>query len=143
MNGFADRLIRMLFVTDDRHLWRRVLAADLFLFNVAIFFFALLPPIDLNNFEIVALILSGFAAIGLVTHATDKITLPKEHLSYMITSSVGLYVFGSYMHMSTQPYYIKVPYLIFLLSGIVSGYAAHVIDGHEKKYYDRPDTPTA
>ena len=56
-------------MSTDRQLWRKVLAADLGLFNAAIFMFALLPPTTLLPQEWLAMILSGAALVGVVAHA--------------------------------------------------------------------------
>lgn len=109
--------------------WRFFLALDLGLFNLALFVFAWLPPETLVPVERVAMALSLIAFIGVVGHAIPWVTLPGEKWAYLITGAVGLYVLLGYIASSTAPYYIKVPYCAFMLSGIASGYAAHVIDG--------------
>lgn len=109
--------------------WRILLAVDLGLFNLALFLFALLPPYNLIPQEWVAMGLAVFAMIGVITHALPLIHLPGERWAYMITSWVGLYVLVAYEKLSSDPYYMKVSMAMFLLSGIASAYAAHVIDG--------------
>lgn len=116
-------------MTDDRSFWRKVLATNLILFNVAIFLFAWLPPSTLVMPERIALGASAFAAIGLFSHAFDWFNLPGEHLSYLITGSVGVYSLVGYAVDDSVPYYVKAPVLCFMASGIASAYAAHVIDG--------------
>jgi hypothetical protein len=114
---------------ENRTLWRRVLAADLGLFNAAIFLFALLPPTTLLPQEWLAMVLSGLAAIGVVAHACTRIRIPGEGYAYLATAMVGSYVFAVYAHAAEAPASIKAPFLLFLASGIASGLAAHVIDG--------------
>jgi hypothetical protein len=116
-------------MSSDRTLWRRVLAMDLGLFNVAIFAFALLPPSTLLPSEWLAMALSGLAAVGVVAHALRRIQLPFEGYSYLATAMVGSYVFAVYATAADAPASVKVPFLLFLASGIASGLAAHVIDG--------------
>lgn len=72
---------------------------------------------------------SAFAMIGVVTHALSQIHLPGERWAYMITSWVGLYVLVAYEYLSTDPASMKIPMAVFILSGVASAYAAHVIDG--------------
>jgi hypothetical protein len=115
--------------TADRRMWRRVLAADLGLFNAAIFLFALLPPTTLLPQEWLAMTLSGLAMVGVVAHACHRIHLPGEGYAYLATAMVGAYVFAVYAHAAEAPASVKVPFLLFLASGIASGLAAHVIDG--------------
>jgi hypothetical protein len=116
-------------VASDRTLWRRVLAVDLGLFNVAVFFFAYLPPSTLKVQEVLIMVGSAAAAVGLVAHALQRIHLPGEHWSYLITAMVGFLTFILYAHLSTAPYNVKIPYILLLISGIASALAAHVIDG--------------
>jgi hypothetical protein len=116
-------------MSSDRTLWRRVLAADLGLFNVAIFFFAWLPPTTLVWSERVAMIAAAAAALGVVAHALRRITIPGEGYAYLITAMVGFYVLLVYVHTAPAPAAVKVPFCLFLASGIASGLAAHVIDG--------------
>jgi hypothetical protein len=116
-------------MTHERVLWRRVLAADLGLFNVALFFFAWLPPSTLAFQEQVIMLASAAAAVGVVTHSVQRIHLPGEQWSYLITAMVGALTLLLYAHLAHAPAAVKVPYILFLLSGIVSGLAAHVIDG--------------
>jgi hypothetical protein len=112
----------------DRTMWRRVLAADLGLFNAALFAFAAIPPETIVPLEGVAMFLSGVALIGVIAHACRAIHLPGENYSYLVTSMVGVYVLLGYL---TSPgvLYQEIPIALFLCSGIASGLAAHVIDG--------------
>lgn len=120
----------MILVREKR--WRRVLVADLLLYNVATFFLGLLPPVSLNRFELVALAATAFAGIGLVSHASDRFSLPGEHFSYLITGAVGMYVLLAYAGLSVAPLDTKIPFLLFLASGVVSALAGHIIDGHKR-----------
>ena len=115
--------------TENRNLWRRVLAADLGIFNLAIFAFALLPPATLLPSEWFAMALSALGVVGVVAHAIRCIHLPGEGYAYLATAMVGSYVFAVYAHAAEAPASVKVPFLLFLASGIASGLAAHVIDG--------------
>ncbi len=116
-------------MTEDRRLWRKVLAADLGLFNVAVFFFAWLPPSTLKVQEQLIMVGAVFAAIGVGTHAMRRVRLPGEQWAYLVTAMVGALTLLIYAHLAVDPYSVKVPYCLFLLSGVVSGLAAHVIDG--------------
>lgn len=116
-------------VAENRRLWRRVLAADLGVFNVAVFMFALLPPSTLKAQEWIIMAGAVLAGIGVVSHASTRIHLWGEGYAYLATSMVGGLTLLIYAHLATAPYYVKIPYVLFLLSGVVSGLAAHVIDG--------------
>lgn len=116
-------------LAENRTLWRRVLAADLGLFNAAIFMFALLPPSTLLPSEWLAMGLAALALVGVVAHAFPRFHLPGEGYAYLATAMVGSYVFAVYGHAAQAPASVKVPFLLFLGSGIASGLAAHVIDG--------------
>lgn len=109
--------------------WRFFLALDLGLFNLALFVFSWLPPSTLVPVEKVAMVAALLAFFGVVGHAIPWFTLPGEKWAYLITGAVGLYVLLAFISTSTAPYYIAVPFCMFMLSGIASGYAAHVIDG--------------
>jgi hypothetical protein len=116
-------------MTTDRTMWRRVLAFDLGLFNVALFFFAWLPPDTLVWPERIAMVGSAAACVGVVAHAVRRVNIPGEGWSYLITACVGFYVLLVYAHTAPAPWSVKAPFLLFLASGIASGLAAHVIDG--------------
>ncbi len=119
-----------------RERWRILLAVDLGLFNLALFLFAWLPPTDILPQEWLAMALAVFAVAGVVAHAIPRVHLPGERWSYMITCWVGLYVLVAYEHLSTDPYSMKIPMAAFMLSGIASSYAAHVIDGGPRAAVD-------
>lgn len=116
-------------MTTDRRLWRRVLAVDLGLFNVALFFFAWLPPSTIEPQETAVMVGSVLAGIGVIGHALPRLRIPGESWSYLLTACVGFLTLLVYAHLAPVPYSVKVPYLLFLASGIASGLAAHVIDG--------------
>lgn len=119
-----------------RHRWRVLLAVDLGLFNVALFLFAWLPPLEILPQEWAAMALALFAMVGVVTHALPWIRLPGERWAYMITSWVGLYVMAAYVHLSPEVWAAKAPITVFILSGVASAYAAHVIDGGPRATVD-------
>lgn len=114
-------------------IWRRVLALDLGLYNIGIFLFAWLPPETLNLNEKIAMAASLFAFLGVVARALRRIDLPFEEWSYFITMLVGAYVFLGYVTSAPDTYDDKIPFGVFLLSGIASAFAAHVIDGGKDK----------
>jgi hypothetical protein len=117
--------------------WRRVLAADLGAYNIAIFFFALLPPSTLNSFEWAAMLLAFFNGVGVLAHAMERFNLPGEEWAYLTTGATGLFVLISYVSLSTDSVEVKLPFTLFLISGVLSGYAAHVIDGGHKREHSR------
>ena len=112
----------------DRTMWRRVLAADLGLFNAAMFAFAAIPPNDIIAIEGIAMVASLAALVGVVAHSCRRFNLPGESYSYLITSMVGMYVLLGYTsdHVPTLD---DLPIILFVCSGIASGLAAHIIDG--------------
>lgn len=121
------------FISEEAGLprWRRVLALDLGLFNVALFLFALLPPTTLVMAEWITMVGAVFCGLGVVSHASPwrRLRIPGDQWAYLATGALGLYVFGVYGSVQGIPTYLKVPFCAFLLSGSASGYAAHVIDG--------------
>lgn len=113
-----------------RDLWiRRLLALDLGLYSVALIALALLPPTTLSPPEVLAIALAGLALVGVLAQACRRIHLPGEHWAYLAVACVGMYAFLGYGHLGMHPYWIKVPVLVFLASGIASAAAAHVIIG--------------
>ena len=117
---------------NDRRLWRKILAADIGLSMVAVFFFAWLPPSTLNVYELVIMGGSLFAGVGVVTHAVARIHLPYEHWAYMAAGLVALLTLVVYETRtlgSGIPLSVRVPFGMFLLACSVSAFAAHVIDG--------------
>jgi hypothetical protein len=114
--------------------WRKVLAADLALFNVAIFFFALLPPSTLVVQEWVIMVLAVFSLIGVISHASIHITLPGEDWAYLLTGATGLLTAFAYeIFVADDASQYRISYGLFLASGIVSAYAAHLIDGGKRE----------
>jgi hypothetical protein len=116
------------------HRWRRLLALDLGIFNVGIFVLALIPPTTLIIPEGVAMALSSFAFVGVIAHATDRFHVPLEEWSYLLTGWVGLLTFVGFelLAEADTPLVYRVSVGLFLLSGVASAYAAHVIDGGRK-----------
>lgn len=114
--------------------WRKVLAADLGLFNVAIFFFALLPPETVVIQEQVIMVMAVLGFIGVVSHATTRITLPCESWAYLLTGATGLLTLFAYeIFAKSDNVQYRATYGFFLVSGIVSAYAAHLIDGGKRE----------
>lgn len=114
--------------------WRKVLAADLGLFNIAIFFFALLPPATLIIQEWVIMVLAVLSLIGVISHASSRINLPGENWAYLATGFTGLLTMFAYeIFADVDEYQDKVAFGLFLASGVVSAYAAHLIDGGKRE----------
>jgi hypothetical protein len=109
--------------------WKRLLALDLGLFNVALFAFAYIPPETLIVPEILVMAGSVFCLIGVISNAFPKVHLPYEEWAYFITGLLGTLTLLLYVHFSSHAGDIlyRIPIDLFLLSGIASAYAAHVI----------------
>lgn len=107
--------------------WRRLLALDLGLFNVALFAFAYIPPRTLIIPEIIVMIGSVLCLIGVVSNALPKIHLPYEEWAYFITGLLGTLTILLFTRLSPDEILLKIPIDLFLLSGVASAYAAHVI----------------
>jgi hypothetical protein len=130
----VDRLLRSLCEMPRNEQWRKVLAADLGLFNVAIFFFALLPPNTLVAPEWLIMVLALLSLTGVISHATRKINLPGENWAYLLTGATGLLTMFAYeIFAGSAAVQYRVTYGLFLLSGVVSAYAAHLIDGGKRE----------
>lgn len=114
--------------------WRKVLAADLGLFNVALFFFAWLPPATLVIQEQIIMAMAAFSFFGVVSHASTRISLPFENWAYLLTGATGLLTLFAYeIFARGDAVQFQVSYGLFLLSGVVSAYAAHLIDGGKRE----------
>lgn len=114
--------------------WRKVLAADLALFNTAIIAFALLPPETIVIQEQVIMAMAALSLIGVVFHASARFHLPWEEWSYLLTGATGLLTLFAYeIFAQTDLSQFRITYGLFLLSGIVSAYAAHLIDGGKRE----------
>lgn len=110
--------------------WRKVLAADLGLFNMALFFLSYLPPNTLILPELMVMVGSALCLIGVISHSIVRIHLPGEQWAYWMTGWLGVITFLGFESMSTgSPVVFRVSVGLFLLSGIASAYAAHMIDG--------------
>jgi hypothetical protein len=106
-----------------------VLAADLGLFNVALFFFAWLPPSTLEFQEQIVMGGAALAGFGVIAHAIPRLRVPGEGYAYLATAMVGMFTLLVYAHLAQAPAAVKIPLVLFLASGVASGLAAHVIDG--------------
>ena len=115
--------------------WRWVVASDILLHLTAIFFFALLPPNTLNPVEISAMALAVFAAGGVVLHAWGRYRLPWTEWAYLTAGFVCVYTLLAYELKSygSIPAAISIPFGLFLFAGGMSSFAAHVIDGGQKR----------
>ena len=109
--------------------WRRALVLDLATFNIAVFALAFLPPDTLILPEWLAMAGSVVCVVGLICHASKRWHLPGEQWSYLLTAWVGVATmlgFVTTAHTGVT-YAVAVP--LFLLSGVASAGAAHIIDG--------------
>lgn len=115
-------------ITTATH-WRRALVLDLGLFNIAVFALCLLPPDTLTLSEWAAMAGSALCLIGLISHASRRVHLPGEQWAYLATSWLGCLVLVAFLAdaQTTVTYEVAVP--LFLLSGVASAGAAHIIDG--------------
>lgn len=113
----------------DTDRWRRALVLDLATFNVAVFVLALLPPDTLIVPEWLAMVGSSLCFVGLICHASKRWHLPGEQWAYLLTAWVGVAtLLGFVLTAHTGiTYAVAVP--MFLLSGVASAGAAHIIDG--------------
>ena len=111
--------------------WRWIVAADILLHLIAVWWFAYLPPDTLNNYEKLIMVLASFAAIGVVTHACWWLRIPMAQWSYLLAGFVCLFSLMLYEIRSYElvPFSITIPFGLFLLAGTVSSFAAHIIDG--------------
>lgn len=111
--------------------WRWVVAADILLHLVAIFFFAFLPPNTLNLMEKLVMGLAVAAAIGVISHASARLRLPWEEWSYLAAGFVCVFTLLVYEFRAwgNIPAAVSVPFGLFLFAGAASSFAAHVVDG--------------
>lgn len=112
--------------------WRHILAADIVMHLIAVWWFAFLPPSTLNEFETLIMIVSTFAMFGVIAHAFNVIDLPGEKWSYLVAGFIMLLtalVYEVSLLDSPVPLAVRIPFGLFLLAGTVSAFAAHVIDG--------------
>ena len=113
--------------------WRHIVAADIIMHLIAIWWFAYLPPSTLNEYEVFIMVVSTLAGIGVLSHAFRNIcSLPLARWSYLLSGFVCLLTFSIYEVRSLGsgvPIAITVPLGLFLLAGVLSSFAAHVVDG--------------
>jgi hypothetical protein len=109
---------------------RRALAADLALFALATFFLAAIPPTTLILPEMIVMAVSAFAFVGVISHAARRVHLPGEQWAYMACGVVGAVTLFAYLSTSGgEPMAYRVSIALYLASGTVGGYAAHLVDG--------------
>jgi hypothetical protein len=112
--------------------WRHILAADIVMHLIAVWWFAFLPPSTLNEFETLIMIVCTLAGFGVVAHAFNWFDLPGERWSYLMAGFImvlTMLVYEVSLLDSPVPLAVRVPFGLFLLAGSVSAFAAHVIDG--------------
>ena len=112
--------------------WRHILAADIVMHLIAVWWFAFLPPSTLNEFELSIMMVSGFAIFGVLAHAFGTFCVPGERWSYLISGFIMMLTFTIYEVRAlgeNVPLSMRVPFGLFLLAGATSAFAAHVIDG--------------
>lgn len=112
--------------------WRNILAADIVMHLIAIWWFAYLPPDTLNGFELLIMAATTFAAVGVVAHAFRLLRLPGEQWAYLLSGFICLFTVLAYevdTLDSDVALAIRIPFGLFLFAGAVSSFAAHVIDG--------------
>lgn len=120
-------------VTSLTDLWRRALVVDLATFNVAVFFLAWLPPSTLILPEWLAMVGSSLCFVGLISHASRRWHLPGEQWSYLLTAWVGVATLLGFVTTAHTGITYSVAVPMFLLSGVASAGAAHIIDGGEPR----------
>lgn len=115
----------------ERMRWRRVIALDLGFYNAAIFALALVPVDTLLVPELLVMAGTAFCLIGVIARAATSWHVPFEEWSYLATGFIGLISLIAYLALGPTDrdlvYSVAVP--IFMLAGVSSAYAAHVIDG--------------
>lgn len=112
--------------------WRKILAADIVMHLVAIWWFAFLPPDTLNGLELVIMVLATLAAIGVLAYAFEWFFLPGERWSYLLAGFICLLTLLAYEVDTLDtpiPLAVRIPFGLFVFAGAVSSFAAHVIDG--------------
>lgn len=122
--------------SESPRLWRRLLALDLGIFNLAMVALALIPPNTLVVPELVVSALGALLFFGVLSHASDTISVPGEQWAYLATGTLGLWTFLNFEVGASGgevQLFAKVSIGLFLLSGAASGYAAHVIDGGRRR----------
>ena len=115
--------------------WRWVIAADILLHLTAIWFFAFLPPNTVNQIELTVMLLSFLAAIGVVLHAAGRGRFFGAEWAYLASGFVCVFTLLTYEIRAhgDVPSSIYIPFGLFLFAGAVSSFAAHVIDGGQKR----------
>ena len=118
--------------------WRWALALDLGIFNAAVFVLAAVPLTTIIFAEAVVMVMSAVCLVGVITHAMRRVHIPGEQWSALGTAWTGTVTMGAYLGTSPPAppaYSAAVP--VFLLAGIASAVAAHLIDGAIQRHPDR------
>lgn len=115
--------------------WRWIVAADILIHLIAVWFFALLPPNTLNLIEKTVMVLSVLAGIGVLTHVSSRLNLPGVHWAYLAAGFICIFTLMAYEVNSygEVPASITIPFGLFLFAGAVSSFAAHVVDGGPRR----------
>ena len=106
--------------------WKTVTTVALFIYCVGVVFFALHPIDDVGWAEWVAAILAAVAGIGLIAYAVPGIQLPGENYAFLFTGYAGFTTMLLYLLDTADTPYRRTAITLFLLSGAISGYGAHL-----------------
>lgn len=117
--------------------WRLALVLDLALYNAAVIALAVIPTSTLIPPEWVAIVGSGACLAGLCCHASNRVHVWGEQWAYLATAVIGVVVLVGFVlnAQTTLTYDVAVP--LFLLAGVASAGAAHLIDGGVARRPDR------
>jgi hypothetical protein len=107
--------------------WKTVMTLALFVYCVGLVFFALHPLDSVDWAEWVVAVLGAIAAIGLVGYALPNVTLPGERYAYLMVGWAGFTCMMLYLVDTQDSTYRRSAIALFLLSGAISGYGAHLV----------------
>jgi hypothetical protein len=106
--------------------WKTVMTLALFIYSIGVVFFALVPFDDIDWAEWVAAVLAGIAAICLAGYAIPNVVLPGERYAYLMAGWAGFTCMLLYLLDTVDSPYRRTAITLFLMSGAISGYGAHL-----------------
>jgi hypothetical protein len=124
---------------ETSHTVRASMSAALLLWCLALIVFALAPlseespEIEFNEWAVAGL--AGLAVVGLIGRMLRRVVFPGDAWTYLLVGASGIYVLLVWnIQIQSVPFWTKTMINLFVLSGVLGGYSAHLADGGRKRH---------
>jgi len=98
----------------------------LFVYCIGLFILALNPVETIDAAEVVVMVASTVAALGLIALAVPQITIPFENYAYLVVGFAGFTTLLLYLIDTSDSPERRTGVAMFVLVGVIGGYGAHL-----------------